>query len=237
MSLVGHGAVAALIATAAVGLPTRPGGASTSQVPTFVELRDPPPPDPVTPAGKATPPPAPRPARSGRRVASAIRRQRPANVPVVPPSARLRPEIAVADPATRSEPAPAPVDVAADPEDPAVAGALPAAAAMPPPAVALSQAAEPRWLTAADARYLRIRDSFPGLPANLRSGPGPYVVLARICVGASGQVTSVGIEESADPALDAAIAGAVRDWLYRPLVVAGVPRSFCHLMRFNYTLG
>src|SRR4051794_21174738 len=48
MSLVGHGAVAALIATAAVGLPTRPGGASTSQVPTFVELRDPPPPDPVT---------------------------------------------------------------------------------------------------------------------------------------------------------------------------------------------
>jgi hypothetical protein len=235
MSLVVHGAVAALMATAALGLPVRPGDTPTSQVPTFVELRDSPVPDPVAPAGEARVAPATRPGRSGRRVASAVRRHRPADVPLVPPSARLRPELA--DAATRPERGPAPVEVPAAAPDPAIAGALPAAAAAPVPATALSPSPEPRWLTATDARYLRIRDSFPGLPANLRSGPGPYVVLTRICVGAGGQVTSVGIEQGADPTLDAAIAAAVRGWLYRPLVVAGVPRSFCHLMRFNYTLG
>jgi hypothetical protein len=240
MSLIAHGAAAALIASAPVGRSAPAGSAATTPVLTFVELRDPPPAVPApaaTATATTTPSPQPAPLRSGRRVATVARRHRPTTTPLVAPSARLHREIPRDDVAPTAHPVSPPVSAPAAPAQPALAAALPAGTGTSPGATVVSDAPEPRWLDAGDARYLRIRDSFPGLPDHLRSGPGPYVVLTRICVGASGQVTSVGIEQGADPALDGAIAAAVRGWLYRPLMVAGVPRAFCHLMRFNYTLG
>jgi hypothetical protein len=104
----------------------------------------------------------------------------------------------------------------------------------PARAVVSSHASAPRWLTASEARYLRIHDVFPDLPSSLRQGRAAYLVQARICVDPDGEVATVRIEHGAEPTLDGAIVAAVRTWRYRPLVLAGIARPFCHLMLFNY---
>jgi hypothetical protein len=90
-------------------------------------------------------------------------------------------------------------------------------------------------VTATEARYLRTYESFPSLPRSLWGSGRVYDVLAQVCVSADGGVSGVSIRNGAAPELDRVITATVASWRYRPRLVAGAARPFCHLMKFVYT--
>jgi hypothetical protein len=92
----------------------------------------------------------------------------------------------------------------------------------------------PAWLSTTAASYLRTYDFFPGAPSSLSRQRAPYVVLARVCVAPDGRVNDVVIEQGAERALDGLLARAMRTWRYRPLVLNGEARAFCHPIRVKY---
>jgi outer membrane biosynthesis protein TonB len=57
-----------------------------------------------------------------------------------------------------------------------------------------------------------------------------------VCVSARGEVSDVAIKRGAAPELDRAVAMAMQSWRYRPRMVAGAPRPFCHLIKLDFTL-
>lgn len=91
-------------------------------------------------------------------------------------------------------------------------------------------------VTAAEARYLRTFESFPSLPPSLWVSGRVYAVIAQVCVSAAGRVADVAIKRGAAPELDRAVAHAMRSWRYRPRLIAGTPRPFCHLMKLEFSL-
>jgi outer membrane biosynthesis protein TonB len=94
---------------------------------------------------------------------------------------------------------------------------------------------QPAEVPPSEARYLRTYESFPSLPRSLWVSGRSYAVLAQVCVAIDGGVSGVSIRNGAAPELDRAITATVRSWRYRPRVVEGAARPFCHLMRFVYT--
>jgi TonB family protein len=89
-------------------------------------------------------------------------------------------------------------------------------------------------LSPSEARYLRIYETYPPLPSPLVRRGRSYLVAVQICVGIEGRVDNALLDEGADQELDAAVLAAVRTWRYRPLLVAGVARPFCHRIRITY---
>jgi outer membrane biosynthesis protein TonB len=98
-----------------------------------------------------------------------------------------------------------------------------------------SDPAGPTEVTATEARYLRTYETFPSLPRSLWGSGRVYDVLAQVCVSTDGGVSGVSIRDGAAPELDRLISATVASWRYRPRLVAGAPRPFCHLMKFVYT--
>lgn len=66
------------------------------------------------------------------------------------------------------------------------------------------------------------------IPKALTAGDVEYRTVARICVASNGSVNSVSITKSAGPAVDKAVATAMRRWRYRPLMVGGTSTPFCY---------
>jgi TonB family protein len=106
-----------------------------------------------------------------------------------------------------------------------------AAAAAPLPA-----ATEPISISGGEAGYLRTYESYPSLPHSLWVVGRVYSVLAQVCVSARGEVSDVNIKHGAAPELDRAVMVAMRSWRYRPRMVEGAPRPFCHLMKLDFSL-
>jgi outer membrane biosynthesis protein TonB len=113
----------------------------------------------------------------------------------------------------------------------------PAPAAPPAPGpTAIAAAPPPLFLSAGAAQALRVHDEFPELPDPLRRPGAHHDVTATICVAETGVVTTVAIASTGAPPLEAALATAIRSWRYRPFLVAGVARPFCHDIAFAYRM-
>jgi outer membrane biosynthesis protein TonB len=95
---------------------------------------------------------------------------------------------------------------------------------------------EPLSISAGEAGYLRTYEDYPSLPRSLWVTGRVYSVLAQICVSARGEVSGVTIKRGAAAELDRAVTVAMRSWRYRPRLVEGAPRPFCHLMKLDFSL-
>jgi hypothetical protein len=85
------------------------------------------------------------------------------------------------------------------------------------------------------AAYLRTYESFPTLPeACWPPGRTTNALLVEICVSERGTVSDVVVRQSAGADTDALLSQAIRSWRYRPRLVAGSPRPFCHPIRITY---
>lgn len=85
-------------------------------------------------------------------------------------------------------------------------------------------------------KYFRLSENFPTLGESYWS-PGRmlYLLVVEICVNTDGSVGKVSFKQSASPDVDRRIEEAIRTWRYRPRMVAGVARPFCHPIRIEYT--
>ena len=93
-------------------------------------------------------------------------------------------------------------------------------------------------LSSGAAAYLRTYETFPTLPdGSWGWSKRTYVFLLKVCVAESGQVDDVIIQRGSRPDLDAYLAAAIRTWRYRPWIVSGAARPFCHPLRITYSRG
>jgi hypothetical protein len=85
------------------------------------------------------------------------------------------------------------------------------------------------------AAYLRTYESFPSLPeACWPPGRTTNALLVEVCVTERGTVNDVVVRQSAGTDTDAFLSKAIRSWRYRPRMVSGSPRPFCHPIRIVY---
>jgi protein TonB len=106
----------------------------------------------------------------------------------------------------------------------------------PAPAVASASSSEPVSIPAPEATYLRTYETFPSLPRSLWVSGRVYSVLAQVCVSTDGRVANVAIKRGAAPELDRAVMSTLQSWRYRPRLVEGTPRPFCHLLKLEFSL-
>jgi TonB family protein len=84
------------------------------------------------------------------------------------------------------------------------------------------------------ASYLRIYQTFPSVPTGLWFQRRLFSVELKICVATSGNVSDVSLLRSADRSLDDLTVAAARTWRYKPLVIEGAARPFCHKIIIHY---
>lgn len=71
----------------------------------------------------------------------------------------------------------------------------------------------------------------------LRDGRDRTTASLKVCIGATGAVTSVAVIGSTKyPAYDARLLAAVRAWRYRPYTINGAPAPSCSAVTFVYTI-
>ena len=90
------------------------------------------------------------------------------------------------------------------------------------------------YISQDSAAYYRTHDDMPGLPAWL-AGHRDYAMLFRICVSTEGTVSNVVVLKSANEEADQILCNAIQKWRYRPRIVDGSPRPFCHPIRIVYS--
>jgi protein TonB len=110
-----------------------------------------------------------------------------------------------------------------------VVGGLPSAQPPPPPPQ------KPVNVAPAVIERERIEGEKPPYPAAARAAGIEATIVARICVGASGEVTRVEIIRG-NPAFDDAIVRAVSGWRYRPRTEDGKPVPYCGIAKFEFRL-
>jgi TonB family protein len=96
------------------------------------------------------------------------------------------------------------------------------------------RAVKAAYISQDSAAYYRTRDDMPGLPPWL-AGHREYTMLFRICVTTEGTVSNVVVLKSANPDADQVLCTAIENWRYRPRIVDGVARPFCHPIRIVYS--
>ena len=86
------------------------------------------------------------------------------------------------------------------------------------------------------AAYLRTYEYFPSPLPDSCWPPGRIAnsMLVEVCVSERGDVTDVVIRQSAGSDADSFLMNAIRSWRYRPRLVMGFPRPFCHPIRIVY---
>jgi TonB family protein len=102
--------------------------------------------------------------------------------------------------------------------------------------LALAPAGEELTVSPGEASYLRTSDNYPSLPRSLWVAGRIYSVLVQVCVSTEGRVSKVSVQRGAAPELDRAVVSTIMGWHYRPRLVAGAPRPFCHLMKLDFSL-
>jgi TonB family protein len=91
-----------------------------------------------------------------------------------------------------------------------------------------------RFLPEPLANQQKVFGEPPPFPASLARDGAFFVVHARICVSASGEVEKVELLRRAHPTLDANVVAAAGRWRYRPLEVNGSAVPFCTLAHFQF---
>jgi TonB family protein len=129
-------------------------------------------------------------------------------------------------------------DDASEGDEPSEAPPPAIAPAPPAPRAALSPAADAEAMSIPghEATYLRTYETYPSLPRSLWVSGRVYAVLAQVCVSADGRVSNVSILRGAAAELDRAVTSTLRSWQYRPRIIEGTPRPFCHLVKLEFTL-
>jgi TonB family protein len=86
------------------------------------------------------------------------------------------------------------------------------------------------------AAYLRTYEIFPSPLPDSCWPPGRVAnsMLVEICVSERGEVTDVVVRQSAGNDADSFLINAIRSWRYRPRLVMGSARPFCHPIRIVY---
>jgi protein TonB len=105
-----------------------------------------------------------------------------------------------------------------------VVGGVVGATAPPAPKFLPPQMGSQRKLSGAD----------PDFPPVLRKPGAAFVVMAKICVGASGTVDAVTLQKRAEPTLDNNVLSAVKGWRFQPMTANGTPIPFCYFGRFEF---
>jgi periplasmic protein TonB len=95
---------------------------------------------------------------------------------------------------------------------------------------------QPGDVSPSEATYLRTYETFPSLPRSLWVVGRVYNVMTRVCVSPEGRVSGVAIRSGAEPELDQLLVATMRSWRYRPRLVDGAARPFCHLMKVQYAV-
>jgi hypothetical protein len=90
------------------------------------------------------------------------------------------------------------------------------------------------YISQDSAAYYRTHDDMPGLPSWL-AGHREYAMLFRICVSTEGTVSNVVVLKSANEEADQVLCNAIQKWRYRPRIIDGSPRPFCHPIRIVYS--
>jgi hypothetical protein len=90
------------------------------------------------------------------------------------------------------------------------------------------------YISQDSAAYYRTHDDMPSLPSWL-AGHREYAMLFRICVSTEGTVSNVVVLKSANEETDQILCNAIQRWRYRPRIVDGSPRPFCHPIRIVYS--
>jgi hypothetical protein len=95
------------------------------------------------------------------------------------------------------------------------------------------------YLSESMAAYYRTYEVFPGMPESFwYGGVTNYLMSIEVCVTIDGSVSTVTFQQGANNEdVDRLVSSAIRSWRYRPRVVAGSPRPFCHPIRIEYIRG
>jgi hypothetical protein len=94
------------------------------------------------------------------------------------------------------------------------------------------------YLTETMAAYYRTYEVFPGMPESFWwGGATNYLMAIEVCVSMEGSVSNVTFQQGANEDVDRLVATAIRSWRYRPRIVGGSPRPFCHPIRIEYIRG
>jgi len=103
-------------------------------------------------------------------------------------------------------------------------------------AIVTGRDSPPSYIPSELATHFRTYEHFPSLPESFWP-PGEITCpfLAEVCVGTDGSVATVAIKEGATEEADGIVNRAIRSWRYRPRLVGGVPRPFCHPIRIVYS--
>jgi hypothetical protein len=94
------------------------------------------------------------------------------------------------------------------------------------------------YISQDSAAYYRTYDELPRLhDAYWPPGRREWAMLFRICISIEGTVSTVAVLKSANVEIDRVLSNAIQSWRYRPRVVDGAARPFCHPIRFIYSRG
>jgi hypothetical protein len=94
----------------------------------------------------------------------------------------------------------------------------------------------PVQMPTAEARGLRIYETFPDVPDALKRSHARHDILVQICVDRSGAVERALLQRASRSMLDDLLLNAIRSWRYQPYVLYGASRPFCHLLRVIYDI-
>jgi hypothetical protein len=90
------------------------------------------------------------------------------------------------------------------------------------------------YISQDSAAYYRIEDPMPTLHAYWTPGRREWAMLFRICVSPDGTVSSVSVLKSGSDEVDQVFTATMKTWRYRPRVIDGAARPFCHPIRIIY---
>jgi hypothetical protein len=93
------------------------------------------------------------------------------------------------------------------------------------------------YISQDSAAYYRTDEYYPRLYHEVYWPPGKreWTMLFRICVSTEGGVSTVAVLQSANDEVDRVVSTALQSWRYRPRMVDGGARPFCHPIRIIYS--
>jgi TonB family protein len=97
---------------------------------------------------------------------------------------------------------------------------------------------KPVYISSNLAAYFRTVEHFPSLPESYwRGGQSEYPMMVEICVSTEGTVARINVQQNKDnnADIDELVVSAIRNWRYRPRMIAGYARPFCHPIRIEYS--
>jgi hypothetical protein len=92
------------------------------------------------------------------------------------------------------------------------------------------------YLSETLAAYYRTYEDYPKMPESFwYGGVTSYLLAVEVCVSTEGAVSNVIFQQRANEDVDRLVGDAIKSWRYRPRIVGGSPRPFCHPMKIEYT--